>query len=113
RVCCERPTPTADYQPSFHSPWLAAVVLDTARLVMPERVSDRVPGERQSGGHVLIVGDGGYGLAVDGIAETIMLDAGGVRWRTAQGKRPWLAGTMVEQLSVLLDIDGMLGMISA
>ncbi|MBA1447033.1 MAG: HNH endonuclease, partial [Gammaproteobacteria bacterium] len=24
RVCCERPTPTADYQPSFHSPWLAA-----------------------------------------------------------------------------------------
>ncbi|MBA1444594.1 MAG: hypothetical protein FE835_06770, partial [Gammaproteobacteria bacterium] len=23
-VCCERPTPTADYQPSFHSPWLAA-----------------------------------------------------------------------------------------
>ncbi|MEG7523463.1 MAG: PAS domain S-box protein, partial [Chromatiales bacterium] len=26
RVCCERPTPTADYQPSFHSPWLAATV---------------------------------------------------------------------------------------
>ncbi|MBA1446962.1 MAG: hypothetical protein M3H12_14145, partial [Chromatiales bacterium] len=24
RVCCERPTPTADYQPSFHFPWLAA-----------------------------------------------------------------------------------------
>ncbi|MBL3600297.1 MAG: chemotaxis protein CheW [gamma proteobacterium endosymbiont of Lamellibrachia anaximandri] len=89
------------------------VVVDTARLVMPERVSDRVRGERQSGGHVLVVGDGGYGLAVDGIAETIMLDAGGVRWRTAQGKRPWLAGTIVEQLSVLLDIDGMLGMISA
>ncbi|MBL3590587.1 MAG: chemotaxis protein CheW [gamma proteobacterium endosymbiont of Lamellibrachia anaximandri] len=89
------------------------VVVDTARLVMPERVSGRVPGERQSGGHVLVVGDGGYGLAVDGIAETIMLNAGGVRWRTAQGKRPWLAGTMVEQLSVLLDIDGMLGMISA
>ncbi|MEG7524573.1 MAG: hypothetical protein M3H12_16015, partial [Chromatiales bacterium] len=27
RVCCERPTPTADYQPSFHSPWLAANVV--------------------------------------------------------------------------------------
>ncbi|MEG7523603.1 MAG: glycogen/starch/alpha-glucan phosphorylase, partial [Chromatiales bacterium] len=32
RVCCERPTPTADYQPSFHSPWLAANVMRVIAL---------------------------------------------------------------------------------
>ncbi|MEG7523748.1 MAG: hypothetical protein M3H12_11695, partial [Chromatiales bacterium] len=32
RVCCERPTPTADYQPSFHFPWLAAEEIESVGM---------------------------------------------------------------------------------
>lgn len=88
-------------------------IVDTARLVMPERVSSRAPGERQSGGYVLVIGDGRFGLACDSIANTISMTPEQVRWRTEKGKRPWLAGTIKEQLCALLDIEAVLGMIDA
>ena len=88
-------------------------VVDTARLVMPERVSSRTQGERQRGGYVLVIGDGRFGLACDSIANTISMTQDQVRWRSDKGKRPWLAGTIKEQLCALLDIDAVLGMISA
>ena len=88
-------------------------IVDTARIVMPERISDRLQGERQTGGYILVVGDGRWGLACDSIASTVTLSKEMVRWRTGTGKRPWLAGTISEQLCALIDVEALLGMISA
>lgn len=88
-------------------------IVDTARIVMPERLSERLHGERQTGGYILVVGDGRWGLACDSIASTVTLSNEMVRWRTGTGKRPWLAGTVREQLCALVDVDSLLGMINA
>ncbi|MCF6281614.1 MAG: chemotaxis protein CheW [Candidatus Polarisedimenticolaceae bacterium] len=88
-------------------------IVDTAKIVMPERLSARVHGERQTGGFILIVGDGRWGLACDSIASTEVFSKDMVRWRTGKGTRPWLAGTAKDQLCAILDIDAFLGMITA
>lgn len=88
-------------------------IVDTARIVMPERLSARVHGERQAGGYILLVGDGRWGLACDSITHTVTLSREMVRWRTGHGRRPWLAGTIREQLCALMDVDALLGMINA
>jgi purine-binding chemotaxis protein CheW len=36
-----------------------------------------------------------------------------VRWRTAQGKRPWLAGTISARLCALLDTDALAQILEA
>jgi purine-binding chemotaxis protein CheW len=55
--------------------------------------------------NILIMDEGEWGLACDGIGEVITLVEGDVRWRTTQGKRPWLAGTVTGHLCALLDTD--------
>ena len=86
------------------------LVVDTACLIMPERLSTQLRDGRQSGGFLLLVGNGGWGLAVDALDTIVRMEQHQVRWRSAAGGRPWLAGTMIEQLSVLLDVDGLIGM---
>lgn len=105
-------------QPAWHLGVLVSrgrklVIVDTAQLVMPERVNPNDSGNRPPGGYLLLVGDGFLGLAVDAIASTVLLKKEQVRWRSASGSRPWLAGTMIAQLSALLDVDGLLEMIAA
>ena len=88
-------------------------IVDTAKIVMPERLSTRVHGERQTGGFILVVGDGHWGLACDSIVSTEVFSKDMVRWRTGRGARPWLAGTATDQLCAILDVDAFLGMITA
>lgn len=105
-------------QPAWHLGVLVSrgqkvVIVDTAQLVMPERVSAKDSDNRPPGGYLLLVGDGYFALAVDAIASTVILKKEQVRWRSVLGARPWLAGTMIVQLSALLDVDGLLEMIAA
>lgn len=87
-------------------------IVDTAKIIMPDCLSSRAHGERQTGGYILVVGDGCWGLACDSILSTELFSKDMVRWRTGQGKRPWLAGTAKDQLCAVLNIDALLGMIS-
>ncbi len=87
-------------------------VVDTAKIVMPERLSSREHGKRQTGGYILVVGDGRWGLACDSIVATELFSKDMVQWRTGEGKRPWLAGTAKEQLRAVLDIDALLSMLT-
>jgi purine-binding chemotaxis protein CheW len=82
-------------------------VVETALLVMPERAARREVGQE---GYLLLVGDGSYGLLVDGISSTQAVRRNGVRWYNGK-RRPWLAGTLVEQLSALLEVDRLLEML--
>jgi purine-binding chemotaxis protein CheW len=79
------------------------VVIDTARLVLPpDRRED--PADGAAGhGHILVVGDGRWGLACHTVGEVIRLRPDEVKWRGAHSRRPWLAGTVLGRLCALMD----------
>ena len=75
-------------------------LVDTAAIVLPpERRAAAAPG------HVLLIDDRCWGLVCDGIGEVIGLEPEGVKWRGRQGRRPWLAGTVIEHMCALVDPD--------
>lgn len=78
-------------------------VVDTAGLVMPERPiapADRIPPK-----HIVMVGEGEWGLTCEDVSNVITITPQQVRWRSERTKRPWLAGTVVEHLCALLDAE--------
>jgi len=87
-------------------------VVDTAALVMPERVrqsASSVPAFQ----HIVIVGNGEWALTCEDVSSIITIDPAKVRWRTNRTKRPWLAGTVIEHLCALLDAERLVEMLSA
>lgn len=76
-------------------------VVDTARLVMPERYR---PELRDSIRYVISIQGCDWALAVHGVSESIRLTPQQVKWRSQQGKRAWLAGTVIEHMCALLDV---------
>ena len=79
-------------------------VLDTARWVMPERYS---PDLKDSLSFVISVEGFDWGMAVHGVQQSIRLSPDQVKWRSQQGKRPWLAGTVIEHMCALLDVSAL------
>lgn len=86
------------------------VVIDTAQLIMPGRL-EKASADRPNGSHILIIGDGRWGLACDSLLSPLTLEKQDVRWRRKNGSRGWMAGTIIEQLSVLLNVDELLKMV--
>jgi purine-binding chemotaxis protein CheW len=87
-------------------------VVDTAALVMPERLGQAALSEAIYQ-HVVMIGDGEWGLTCEAVSNVITIDPAKVRWRTSRSKRPWLAGTVVEHLCALLDAERLAEMLSA
>lgn len=87
-------------------------VVDTAALVMPERLGQAALSEAAYQ-HVVMIGDGEWGLTCESVSNVITIDPAKVRWRTSRSKRPWLAGTVVEHLCALLDAERLAEMLSA
>ncbi len=86
------------------------VVIDTARLLMPERIDPQHVAAPQ---HLLLIGQGDRALAVDAICETRQIEKEQIRWRRGDQTRPWYAGIIIQELSVLLDVDGVLSLLAA
>ncbi|MCG8125387.1 MAG: chemotaxis protein CheW [Candidatus Thiodiazotropha taylori] len=86
------------------------VVIDSARLLMPERLTAETRSEPQQ---LLLIGEGDRALAVDTICNTMSVVKEDVRWRNGIHNKPWYAGIIVEKLSVLLDVDGVLQLLAA
>ncbi len=84
-------------------------VLDTARWIMPERYQ---PSLRDDLRFVISVEGHDWGMAVHGVSESIRLDPAQVNWRSGQGKRPWLAGTVIEHMCALLDVGALAELIN-
>ncbi len=81
-------------------------VVDTALMVLPEgRQPATLAPAAERVAHIILLDEGRWGLACDQIGEVLTLDPDDVRWRSAQGKRPWLAGTVLKHLCALLDAD--------
>lgn len=81
-------------------------VVDIARVVIPAGHKSRqaLTGERQFK-HLLLIDGGSTGLACDELGRVVKLTRDKVRWRGDTAIRPWLAGTLVDEMSALLDVD--------
>ncbi len=123
-------------------PWLLGIVryldrsvrvVDTAALIMPDRMpgaaareqrpkitAGRSPQAAESATasgpvnrHIVLIGDGRWGLVCDDVSSIITLDPAKVRWRSSRTKRPWLAGTAVDHLCALLDAERLAELLDA
>ncbi len=79
-------------------------VVDTARLIMPERLPALLEGQRPPYEFVLLIEGTDWGLAIDSATEAMHLHPDEVRWRISQQNRQWLAGTVLEKMCALLDM---------
>jgi purine-binding chemotaxis protein CheW len=79
-------------------------VLDTARWVMPERYTPELKNDLK---FVISVEGHDWGMAVHGVSQSIRLLPEQVKWRSQQGKRPWLAGTVIDHMCALLDVSSL------
>ncbi|PCC97440.1 CheW domain-containing protein [Halopseudomonas pelagia] len=85
-------------------------VLDTARWVMPERYT---PALRDDLRFVISVQGHEWGLAVHDVSKSVKLTPEQIKWRSQEGKRPWLAGTVIEHMCALVDVSALAGLIAA
>jgi purine-binding chemotaxis protein CheW len=79
-------------------------VVDTAQWIMAGRVPANA---RDNYRFVIRLDNSEWGLACDDVAQSFTLSPDDVRWRTARSKRPWLAGTVIEQMCALVDVRTM------
>lgn len=77
-------------------------VLDSAKLVMPERYTSALC---DSYGSAIAIKSTDWGFAVDSVSRTILLDPLQAHWRGSSSKRPWLAATVKEHQCTLLDLN--------
>ena len=77
-------------------------VVDTVNLVLPpeKRQNQEAQAEPK---HILVVGDGSWGITCHGIGDVVRLGADEVKWRRRGSARPWLAGTVIGHLSAVID----------
>lgn len=78
-------------------------VMDTALCVMPEKYD---PKSREDLEYVITIHGFEWGISCHEILKSITLEPEDVKWRTQRGKRPWLAGTVVDQMCALVDTAG-------
>ena len=80
-------------------------VLDTGQLIFGKNKGQQRDLEIQPFESILITHDGKWGLACDEILSIGKLEPEKVRWRTLRKKRPWLVGTVIEELTAVIDIN--------
>jgi len=99
-----------------YAPWVVGLlpnrgqnvqVIDIARIVLPEGRELPAQGARERLHYIVLLGDGRFGLAVDALSEVLNLSPDEVRWRGEHSKRPWLAGTAVQHMCAVLDVDNL------
>lgn len=76
-------------------------VVDTAKLVMPERYR---PESAKDLGYAVGVHDSDWAFGCHQIEGSISLTPEQVKWRTSRTSRPWLAGTVIDEMCALVDL---------
>ncbi len=85
-------------------------VLDCLKLIMPERVQ---PEDSTAPAFLLQLGDSGWLLACDELFDPVTLTGDDVRWRQSNADRAWMAGILKEEMCVLLEVRGLLGLLGS
>jgi len=84
--------------------------VNTAKIVMPEKFD---AGFVEQVRYVISINGYDWGLAVDNVDKSIKLKPGDVRWRSERSKRSWLAGTVVDYMCALVDVQELAVMLSS
>ncbi|MEH6357286.1 MAG: chemotaxis protein CheW [Marinobacter sp.] len=84
-------------------------VVDSAEWIMAGRAPANA---RANYRFVIHLNNSDWGLACDNVAQSFTLSPQQVRWRTSRSKRPWLAGTVIEQMCALLDVQSMANLLA-
>jgi purine-binding chemotaxis protein CheW len=103
------------FQPDWHLGVLQnrddkVVVVDTTKLLMLDQPQEEVI-DNKEGSHILIIGEHHFGLACESLAKPLFLKKEDIRWAIRHEDRPWMAGTIKDKLTILLDIDELLEII--
>ena len=77
--------------------------VDTARWVMPNHYKGEL---HDSFKFIIQLDRSNWGLACEDVAEAISLEPSEVKWRSDRSKRPWLAGTVINHMCAILDVQG-------
>ena len=86
-------------------------IVDTALWVMPEKY-DEIFQQKLNYQYVIMLGDSNWGLSCESLVNTYVLEQDDVKWREAEGKRPWMAGLIKKHMCVLLDVDAMIDLLN-
>lgn len=82
-------------------------VLDTGQLIFGKLRGGQRDLVNNPFQRILITEDKRWGLACDEILSIGKLKPEKVRWRTSRQKRPWLIGTVIEELTAIVDIQAL------
>ncbi|KXF81322.1 chemotaxis protein CheW [Enterovibrio coralii] len=85
-------------------------VVDTAKWVMPEKITDN--SHRDGYSYIVLLGDSKWGLACNALLGTESLNGEQVRWREQAGKRPWLAGLVKQKMCALIHVEALVTMLN-
>jgi len=83
--------------------------VNTAKIVMPEKYDPAFIDQIR---YVISINGHDWGLAVDKIDKAVTLKPDDVRWRSERSRRPWLAGTVVDYMCALVDVQELALMLS-
>ncbi len=75
-------------------------IVDTAQWVLPPALIEKNDEPYKL---VIRIHESHWGLACNQVDRSIRLQPDQVRWRSSLGKRPWLAGTVIEHMCALID----------
>lgn len=87
-------------------------VVDSALWVMPEKYDEKMV-ENLDYRFVINLGKTPWGLACEKLVNTVELNKSDVKWRSASGKRPWLAGMVKEKMCALINVAELVEMLKA
>lgn len=100
-------TPMPGHSQSFLGVWpnhgTNSKIVDVAEMVVPDRYHSKITPWRERVTKVVLIDESTWGLACDEIVGVVTLDPREIRWRTNRTQRAWLAGTLIEHMSALID----------
>jgi hypothetical protein len=84
-------------------------IVDIAMLVIPKsRQAILLSAFRPRLNHLLTVGTSDWGLACETVVGKVELASIDIQWRSDEGQRPWLAGTIASHKCALLDVGAIM-----
>ncbi len=85
-------------------------VVDTAKFIMPEKGYDLA---EQGFEFIIQLQRSNWSLACKEVYSTVRLLPDQVKWRSSEGKRPWLAGTVIEHMCALIHVDSLVDLLKS
>jgi len=101
-------TPDRLVQGKYEMDGQSRLLVDVARLVLPEDHLSRLPTLNDRAQGILHVRDSGISLLCGSEPMPVELEEDEIRWRETASSRRWMAGTVMSRSMVVLDVPGLI-----